>query len=45
MTRRWLITGAAGQLGHHLAERLHAAGEDVTALTRAELDITSAQEV
>ena len=34
----WLVTGAGGQLGHHLVDR--AAGEDVVALTRADLDIT-----
>jgi dTDP-4-dehydrorhamnose reductase len=35
---RYLVTGAAGMLGHDL---LHAlAGREVTALTRAELDVT-----
>jgi dTDP-4-dehydrorhamnose reductase len=34
----WLITGAGGQLGHHLVTAL--AGEDVVALTRAQLDVT-----
>jgi dTDP-4-dehydrorhamnose reductase len=35
-----LITGAAGMLGHDLAEAAAAAGHDVVALGRAELDIT-----
>ncbi|MGH3493157.1 MAG: SDR family oxidoreductase [Sciscionella sp.] len=43
--RRWMVTGAAGQLGHHLLAHLRADGEDVTALTRSELDITSADDV
>ncbi|MFI8822535.1 dTDP-4-dehydrorhamnose reductase [Streptomyces sp. NPDC053431] len=42
---RWLITGAAGMLGRDLAEVLAEAGADVTALTRAELDITDAEAV
>ena len=37
---RWLVTGAGGQLGHHLMQQLPSA--DVVGLTRAELDITSA---
>lgn len=40
---RWLITGGAGQLGHHLQTRL--SGADVVALTRSELDITDASAV
>jgi dTDP-4-dehydrorhamnose reductase len=36
---RWLVTGAGGQLGHHLVAQLQAFGEDVTALTHAQLDI------
>ena len=36
--RRWLVTGAGGQVGHHVVDLLD--GHDVTALTRAELDIT-----
>jgi dTDP-4-dehydrorhamnose reductase len=42
---RWLVTGAGGQLGHHLAAQLRAAGEDVTALTRAQLDIRRPDDV
>lgn len=40
---RYLVTGAAGMLGHDLQHAL--AGRDVTALTRAELDITDAAAV
>ncbi|MEI2779509.1 MAG: dTDP-4-dehydrorhamnose reductase [Tetrasphaera sp.] len=35
---RWLVTGAGGMLAHDLL--LQLAGADVTALTRAELDVT-----
>jgi dTDP-4-dehydrorhamnose reductase len=44
---RWLITGAAGQLGTHLVSQLGDAHADaaVVALARAELDITSAAAV
>ncbi len=38
----WLVTGAGGMLGRDLVEVLTAAGEEVTALARAELDITDA---
>jgi dTDP-4-dehydrorhamnose reductase len=37
---RWLIAGAGGMLGRDLAAALRAAGADVTALTRQDLDIT-----
>jgi dTDP-4-dehydrorhamnose reductase len=37
---RWLITGAGGMLGRDLVSVLERSGETVTALTRAELDIT-----
>ena len=40
---RYLITGAAGMLGHDLQAAL--AGRDVVALSRAELDITDAEAV
>lgn len=40
---RYLVTGAAGMLGHDLQHAL--ADRDVTALTRAELDITNADAV
>jgi dTDP-4-dehydrorhamnose reductase len=39
---RWLVTGAAGQLGHHVVSRLQTDGADVVALRRADLDITDA---
>jgi dTDP-4-dehydrorhamnose reductase len=39
---RWLVTGAGGMLGRDLVHVLSGAGEEVTAVTRAELDITSA---
>jgi dTDP-4-dehydrorhamnose reductase len=42
---RWLVTGAGGQLGHHLVAQLRAAGENVTALTRAQLDICRPEDV
>lgn len=37
---RWLVTGATGMLGRDLTNLLQARGEDVTALTRVDLDIT-----
>jgi dTDP-4-dehydrorhamnose reductase len=37
---RWLVTGAAGMLGHDLTDLLRARGEDFTPLDRADLDIT-----
>ena len=40
---RYLVTGAAGMLGHDLQHAL--AGREVTALTRAELDVTDAAAV
>jgi dTDP-4-dehydrorhamnose reductase len=40
---RYLVTGAAGMLGHDLQGAL--AGREVTALTRAELDITDTDAV
>lgn len=40
---RYLITGAGGMLGQDLQQAL--AGRDVTALTRADLDITDAEAV
>ena len=42
---RWMVTGAGGALGADLAGLLRADGERVTALTRAELDITDADAV
>jgi dTDP-4-dehydrorhamnose reductase len=40
---RWLVTGAAGQLGTHLVRQLPP--DDVVALTRTQLDITSPRAV
>ncbi|HEY6496628.1 MAG TPA: dTDP-4-dehydrorhamnose reductase [Trebonia sp.] len=40
---RWLVTGAAGMLGRDLTALLTARGEDLTALTRADLDLTDAE--
>lgn len=40
MSRRWLVTGAGGMLGRDLVALLRAADVPVTALTRAQLDIT-----
>lgn len=37
---RWLVTGAAGQLGHHVATQLHESGARVVALTSTDLDVT-----
>ncbi|HEV7206107.1 MAG TPA: dTDP-4-dehydrorhamnose reductase [Jatrophihabitans sp.] len=43
--RRWLVTGANGQLGGFLADRLRLDNRDFAALTRDELDITSAASI
>jgi dTDP-4-dehydrorhamnose reductase len=40
MSRRILVAGAAGMLGHDVVRAARAAGHDVTALARAELDVT-----
>jgi dTDP-4-dehydrorhamnose reductase len=40
-----LVTGARGQLGTHLADRLHAEGVPFVALASDELDVTSADAV
>jgi len=42
---RWLVTGAAGMLGRDLTALLTARGEEFTALTRADLDLTDASAV
>ena len=39
---RYLITGAAGQLGAAFSRRLETSGADLVALTRRELDLTDA---
>jgi len=36
----WLITGGSGMLAQDLLSRLHSAGLDAVALTRADLDVT-----
>jgi dTDP-4-dehydrorhamnose reductase len=41
LTGRWLVTGAGGMLGHDLVAVLHGRQLPVTALTRADLDITN----
>lgn len=42
---RWLVTGAGGMLGRDVVSRLGAVGARVTALTRADLDVTCAPDV
>jgi dTDP-4-dehydrorhamnose reductase len=42
---RWLVTGAAGQLGTDVVELLHAYRADVVACDRRTLDITDAEDV
>lgn len=37
---RWTVTGAAGMFGRDLIERLEAAGHDVVALRRSDLDVS-----
>lgn len=39
---RWLVTGAAGMLAHDLVPLLESRGHEVSALRRAELDVTDA---
>ncbi len=43
--KKWLITGASGQLGREWSLALQRDGEDVTPCTREELDITDAGEM
>ena len=40
---RWLVTGAGGMLAHDLLPRLESAGHEVTAMRRADLDVTDAE--
>ena len=42
---RWLITGASGMVGADLEGALRSRGEDVVALSKADLDITDATAV
>ena len=42
---RWLVTGAGGMLGHDLVRHLRHVGVPVTALSRAECDITDPEAV
>ena len=42
---RWLVTGAGGMLGRDLRSPWRRRGEDVTGLTRGDLDITDAAAV
>ncbi|MCO7219985.1 dTDP-4-dehydrorhamnose reductase [Klenkia sp. PcliD-1-E] len=40
MSTAWFVTGARGQLGHDLQLALAGSGDDVTAVGRAEVDLT-----
>jgi len=42
MAMRWLVTGAGGMLGRDVVDVLTAGGAEVTAVTRADLDIADA---
>jgi dTDP-4-dehydrorhamnose reductase len=42
---RWLVTGCKGMLGQDLVEALRAGGQDVTAVSRADVDITDPDQV
>jgi dTDP-4-dehydrorhamnose reductase len=42
MTTRWLVTGAGGMLGQDVVDVLTAGGAEVTAVTRADLDVSDA---
>jgi dTDP-4-dehydrorhamnose reductase len=42
---RWLVTGAAGMLGHDLTALLTARGEEFTPLLRTDLDVTDGDAV
>ena len=43
MTLRWLVTGAAGMVGHDLRDALAARGEDFVAFAKGGLDITDSR--
>lgn len=40
---RWVVVGAGGMLGREVVDVLRATGHDVTALTRAEVDVTDGE--
>ncbi|CAN7344199.1 dTDP-4-dehydrorhamnose reductase [Knoellia sp. LjRoot47] len=40
---RWVVTGAAGMLAHDLVPLLEKSGHEVSALRRADLDVTDAE--
>ncbi len=42
MATRWLVTGAGGMLGRDMVDVLVAGGAEVTAVTRADLDVADA---
>lgn len=42
---KWLITGAGGMVGTDLRDELAGRGEDVVALTRADLDVTDSRAI
>ncbi len=45
MNRRWLVTGAGGMVATDLSEELDARGEDVVAVSKADLDIAQPEAV
>jgi dTDP-4-dehydrorhamnose reductase len=45
VTLRWLVTGAGGMVGHDVRAALEMQAEDVVALSKSDLDITSVEAV
>jgi dTDP-4-dehydrorhamnose reductase len=45
VTLRWLVTGAGGMVGHDVRAALETRAEDVVALSKSDLDITSVDAV
>jgi dTDP-4-dehydrorhamnose reductase len=45
VTLRWLVTGAGGMVGHDVRAALETQAEDVVALSKSDLDITSVEAV